>query len=95
MDGKNRVDGPPFFHEATYFFISFYYTHEEIGNDSRGGEKMMTIDPNLRGDMLEDEWNSEEVQNEILFTGITHDEWLEHRINDDDNQEEEHDDFVW
>ena len=56
---------------------------------------MMTIDPNLRGDMLEDEWNSEEVQNEMMFTGITHEEWLEHRINDDDNQEEEHDDFVW
>ena len=56
---------------------------------------MMTIDPNLRGDMLEDEWNSEEVQNEMMFTGITHDEWLEHRLNDDDMQEEEHDDFVW
>ncbi|MEH7076664.1 hypothetical protein [Neobacillus drentensis] len=56
---------------------------------------MMTIDPNLRGDMLEDEWNSEEVQNEMMFTGITHDEWLEHRLNDEDIHEEEHDDFVW
>ncbi|NHC40805.1 hypothetical protein G6549_12570 [Bacillus sp. MM2020_1] len=56
----------------------------------------MTIDPNLRGSMLDDEWNSEEVQNEIMFTGITHDEWLEHRLTDEDSQdEEEHDDYVW
>jgi hypothetical protein len=56
----------------------------------------MTIDPNLRESMLDDGWNSEEVQNEIMFTGITHDDWLEHRLTDEDNQdEEEHDDYVW
>ncbi|MCM3117150.1 hypothetical protein M3610_17895 [Neobacillus sp. MER 74] len=56
----------------------------------------MTKDPNLRGDMLADEWNSEEVQNEMMFTGITHDEWLVNRLNDDDDfQEEEHDDYAW
>jgi hypothetical protein len=58
--------------------------------------KKMTIDPILRGDMLDDEWNSEEVQNEIMFTGITRDEWLENRLTDDDSQEDvDHDDFVW
>ncbi|WP_169801465.1 hypothetical protein [Neobacillus drentensis] len=72
------------------------YTHEKIGNDSSGGENKMTIDPNLRGSMLDDEWNSEEVQNEIMFTGITRDQWLEDKLTDDDSQEEEeHDDFVW
>jgi hypothetical protein len=56
----------------------------------------MTKDPNLRGDMLDDEWNSEEVQNEMMFTGITQDEWLVNRlIDDDDIQEEEHDDYAW
>jgi hypothetical protein len=58
--------------------------------------KKMTIDPNLRGSMLDDEWNSEEVQNEMMFTGITHDEWLDHRQQDDDDSfEEEYDDDAW
>jgi hypothetical protein len=55
----------------------------------------MTIDPNLRASMLDDEWNSEEIQNEIMFTGITRDQWLEDKLTDDDSQEEENDDYVW
>ena len=90
---------PSILSRSVQFFIRAHYhnySHEKIGNDSSGGEKKMTIDPNLRGSMLDDEWNSEEVQNEIMFTGITRDEWLEHRLTDDDSQdEEEHDDYVW
>jgi hypothetical protein len=58
--------------------------------------KKMTIDPNLRGDMLDDEWNSDEIQIEIMFTGITREEWLEDRLPDDDSHGEvDHDNFAW
>ncbi|MEH7481125.1 hypothetical protein V7157_08415 [Neobacillus drentensis] len=58
----------------------------------------MTNDPNLRGNMLDNEWNSEEVQNEIMFSGIIDDEWLETRRTDDedyDYQDDDHNDYVW
>jgi hypothetical protein len=58
----------------------------------------MTNDPNFRGNMIDNEWNSEEVQNEIMFSGIIDDEWLENRRTDDedyDYQDDDHNDYVW
>ncbi|WP_157081456.1 hypothetical protein [Neobacillus soli] len=42
----------------------------------------MVIDPNDRANQLDAEWNSEEVQNEIISTGITRDEWEANRAAD-------------
>jgi hypothetical protein len=91
-------ESAPQYHTLTFNPYQYYYSHGKIGNDSRGGEKKMTNDPNLRGNMIDNEWNSEDVQNEIMFSGIIDDEWLENRRTDDedyDYQDDDHNDYVW
>ncbi|GHH97400.1 hypothetical protein [Neobacillus kokaensis] len=43
----------------------------------------MLLDPNYCGNPWQEEWNSAEVQNEIMSSGITRDEWEQSRIMDD------------
>lgn len=44
------------------------------------------LDPNYRGNQWDEEWNSEEVQNELFSSGITREEWEQSRIMDFDDE---------
>ncbi|MCM3567349.1 hypothetical protein [Neobacillus mesonae] len=50
----------------------------------------MSLNPNYRRNSWDEEWNSAEVQNEILSSGITREEWEQTRIMD--NLDAEYDD---